>query len=157
AIAADRDGAVRQVIALPATSAGDHGNGTAGGVHRYEELLAAGKPEPPDLPHPPEAGSFSLYTSGTTGHPKGALATNRSRLAATTAMLAEELDVPVGGAVAHVGSMAHGSGSKVLAYLVRGARNIPVPKWDPERFLDLVARERVTGTFVVPTMLSMLV
>ncbi|HEY8473716.1 MAG TPA: AMP-binding protein [Natronosporangium sp.] len=157
AIAADRDGAVRQVIALPATSAGDHGNGTAGGVHRYEELLAAGKPEPPDLPHPPEAGSFILYTSGTTGHPKGALATNRSRLAATTAMLAEELDVPVGGAVAHVGSMAHGSGSKVLAYLVRGARNIPVPKWDPERFLDLVARERVTGTFVVPTMLSMLV
>lgn len=161
---ATEDGPLRHVIALPRTSAGtgngqNHGDGAArrGGPHRYEDLLAAGHESAPALPHPPEAGSFILYTSGTTGHPKGALATNRSRLAATIAMLTDELDVPAGGAVAHVGSMAHGSGSKVLAYLLRGARNIPVPKWDPEQFLDLVQRERVSGTFLVPTMLSMLV
>lgn len=158
ALAGSADGAVRQVIALAATSACDDAAGRGGGgPHRYGELLAAGRDTAPDLPHPPDAGNFILYTSGTTGHPKGALATNRSRLAATLAMLTEELEVPAGGAVAHAGSMAHGSGSKVLAYLLRGARNIPMPKWDPERFLDLVERERVSGTFLVPTMLGMLV
>jgi long-chain acyl-CoA synthetase len=53
--------------------------------------------------------------------------------------------------------MAHGSGSKVLAYFLRGARNIAVAKWDPEEFLDLVERERATASFLVPTMISMLV
>jgi acyl-CoA synthetase (AMP-forming)/AMP-acid ligase II len=161
ALAADPDGP-RHVVVLPATGAGGDdgtaaGDGRPGGPHRYRDLLAAARDAAPAVPHPPDAGNFILYTSGTTGRPKGALATNRSRLAATMAMLTEELDVPLGGAMAHVGSMAHGSGSKVLAYLLRGARNIPVPRWDPEQFLDLVERERVTGTFLVPTMLSMLV
>lgn len=127
------------------------------GTRDYEEVLAAGSPRPPAIEHPPDAGAFMLYTSGTTGRPKGALATNAGRLSATMAMLTDELVIPPDGAMAHVGSMAHGSGSKVLAYFLRGARNITVPKWDPEQFLDLVQEQRVSGTFVVPTMLSALV
>jgi acyl-CoA synthetase (AMP-forming)/AMP-acid ligase II len=56
----------------------------------------------------------------------------------------------------HIAPMSHGSGSKILAYFARGARNIPVRKFDPELFLHLVERERATSTFVVPTMISML-
>jgi acyl-CoA synthetase (AMP-forming)/AMP-acid ligase II len=53
--------------------------------------------------------------------------------------------------------MAHGSGSKTLAYFIRGARNITVSKFDPEQFLAIVERERTTATFVVPTMIAMLI
>lgn len=131
--------------------------GRAEGARPYEELLAGASSTRPALPHPPEAANFILYTSGTTGRPKGATATNRSRLAATLNMLVEELEVVPGDAMVHVGSMAHGSGSKVLAHFIRGARNLPVAKFEPDRFLDLVARERATSTFMVPTMISMLV
>ena len=41
-------------------------------------------------------------------------------------MLANEIDPEPGDAMAHVASMAHGSGSKVLAHFIRGSRNVPI-------------------------------
>jgi long-chain acyl-CoA synthetase len=130
--------------------------GASDSAQAYEELLEAASPSSGDIEHPPDAPNFILYTSGTTGRPKGATATNRSRLAATLNMLADEIDAVPGDAMIHAGSMTHGSGSKVLAYFCRGARNLPMAKFEPDRFLHLVARERATATFVVPTMISML-
>jgi acyl-CoA synthetase (AMP-forming)/AMP-acid ligase II len=126
-------------------------------VHRYDALLAGGSASPPSVAIAPDDPSFILYTSGTTGRPKGATATQSSRWAATISMLTDEIDAAPGDAMVHVGSMAHGSGSKVLAYFLRGARNIAVDHWDPERFLALVERERATASFLVPTMISMLI
>jgi acyl-CoA synthetase (AMP-forming)/AMP-acid ligase II len=131
--------------------------GQADGSHPYDELLGRASSAAPQVPHPADAPNFILYTSGTTGRPKGATATNGSRLAATVNMLAEEIEAVPGDAMVHIGSMAHGSGSKILAYFLRGARNLPVAKFEPDRFLHLVERERATATFVVPTMIAMLV
>ncbi len=101
--------------------------------------------------------SMILYTSGTTGRPKGATTTFAARLAGTINMLANEIDPRPGDAMAHVGSMAHGSGSKVFAHFVRGSRNIPVAKWDPVDFLGAVDAMRITHTFMVPTMIDAMV
>ena len=131
-------------------------DGAVRGAASYEALISAASSSKPSVAYEPDDANFILYTSGTTGRPKGATATNASRLAATLNMLTEELEVEPGDAMAHIGSMAHGSGSKTLAYFLRGARNIPVRKFDPDSFLALVEKERVTGTFVVPTMIAML-
>lgn len=129
---------------------------TEGTVH-YDALRADGRAVDPGVVLRPEDPSFILYTSGTTGRPKGATATQASRWAATVSMLTDEIDAVPGDGMVHVGSMAHGSGSKVLAYFLRGARNIAVAKWDADAFIDLVSRERATASFLVPTMISMLV
>ena len=52
----------------------DDGSGAAllPGAHRYEELLAAERPELPDLPYSADD-LYILYTGGTTGMPKGVL------------------------------------------------------------------------------------
>jgi long-chain acyl-CoA synthetase len=127
------------------------------GAHDYEPLLEEASDRAPGIDVGLDAPSFILYTSGTTGRPKGATSTVAGRLAATTNMLSDELDARRGDAMAHLGAMAHGSGSKVLAYYLRGARNVPVPKFDPEAFLHQIVSERITGTFLVPTMIAMLV
>lgn len=129
---------------------------TAAGITDYETYLAEGCPSPIPGLDDPAAGSFILYTSGTTGRPKGALSTVGGRIAATSAMLRDELVVSAGGGMVHCGSMAHGSGSKVLAYFMRGARNMPLARWDPEALLALAAGKGATGTFLVPTMLTAL-
>lgn len=123
----------------------------------YDELLDAAADTMPLVELHDDDPSFILYTSGTTGRPKGATATQASRLAATHNMLRHELDVEPGDAMIHAGSMAHGSGSKILAYFLCGARNIPMAKFDGVSFLELVEREHATGTFLVPTMISMLI
>lgn len=127
------------------------------GVDDYETVLAGARGTPPVREWLPDDPSVILYTSGTTGRPKGATATFRTRMAATWTMLLDELtDVSPGDGMLHVGPLSHGSGSKVVAYALSGARNILVPSFDPEGFLDEVERRQATASFVVPTMITML-
>ena len=48
----------------------------------------------------------------------------------------------------HVAPMSHGSGSKILAYFVRGARNITLPKFEPATFFEAM---RVVGRHRAPS------
>jgi len=132
-------------------------DGEPGDTHAYETLLAKASSRPPSISVAPDAPSFILYTSGTTGRPKGATASVRGRVAATTNMLLDELDVTPDDVMIHAGPLSHGSGSKILAYWVRGAANLVVRRFDPEQFLSLVGRGKGTSSFLVPTMIAMLV
>jgi acyl-CoA synthetase (AMP-forming)/AMP-acid ligase II len=123
----------------------------------YEDALGEASSRPPGVECDPGTPSVILYTSGTTGQPKGATWSFASRYAATLNMLVDELNISPGDAMVHAGSMAHGSGSKCLAFWLRGARNIAMRKFDPQSFLDLIEAERATNSFLVPTMIGLLI
>jgi long-chain acyl-CoA synthetase len=126
------------------------------GTIDYESMLSSASPVRPEVVLSLDDPNFILYTSGTTGKSKGATVSTRGRLCATSNMWIHEIEAAPGDAMVHIGSMSHGSGSKVLAYFAKGARNIAVSRFDPEEFLTLVERERATATFMVPTMITML-
>jgi len=72
-------------------------------------------------------------------------------------MLSDELrHIGPEDAMAHAAPMSHGSGSKMLAYLLRGARNVPLAVFDPEQLLEQSVTHRLTASFMVPTMVNML-
>jgi acyl-CoA synthetase (AMP-forming)/AMP-acid ligase II len=97
-----------------------------------------------------------LYTSGTTGKPKGAALSFDGRLASSLTMLRDELSIGPTDVMAHVASLSHGSGSKVLPFLLRGGENRLFESFDPEQLLGSVAAG-VTASFMVPTMIQRLV
>jgi acyl-CoA synthetase (AMP-forming)/AMP-acid ligase II len=121
----------------------------------YEELLASGEPHPLDMDVDPRDIAMIMYTSGTTGRPKGAMLThgntaaNARNACASMGRGLRETDVTVTVApMFHIG----GLGVHSLPFVYVGARNVVVPAFDPAGMLELMARERATVQFLVPAM-----
>jgi fatty-acyl-CoA synthase len=98
-----------------------------------------------------------LYTSGTTGHPKGALINHRmlfwNSVNTSLRLGLSENDVTVSFA-----PFFHTGGWNVLLtpYLHMGAKTLMLEKFDPEQVLELIEKEKLTRFFGVPTMLDLM-
>ena len=96
------------------------------------------------------------FTGGTTGRSKAVTLTMRGELAELSAFLTDLVpEIGEGDTFLHAAPIAHASGAFFLPSLVRGARSLVMAKFDPEEFVQLAAAERAEFTFLVPTMLAM--
>lgn len=97
------------------------------------------------------------YTGGTTGKPKAVTLTTRGELAELSAFLTDLVPgIRRGDTFLHAAPIAHASGAFFLPALVRGARSLVMTKFDCAEFIALAQSEAATMTFLVPTMLAML-
>lgn len=128
-----------------------------GGISPYEELVASGRPERPDVPAPGgDAACALMYTSGTTGAPKGATITNRNWVGMIRNLMAELPTIYDTDLVLHVAPMSHLSGSIGTAYSARGAAQTFLSRFDPRETLETVGESGATAMPLVPTMLNAL-
>jgi acyl-CoA synthetase (AMP-forming)/AMP-acid ligase II len=120
----------------------------------YEEALAGGRnvdPTPADLTQ--DDLHVLLYTSGTTGHPKGVMNDHRGMMAMTldTTIATESKHEDIG--LATTPFFTTGGVVRALTWLYLGQTIVIHPKFDPEALLDSIERDRVTFTTLIPTML----
>jgi acyl-CoA synthetase (AMP-forming)/AMP-acid ligase II len=119
----------------------------------YEDWC--GPPEDPQVRPQPEHIAFQLYTSGTTGRPKGAMFANGTNLrvlldgiSVAWSFSADDVSL-IALPLFHMGGLAW-----ALAGLARGARCVVVRDFDPVVVLDTIAAENISVAFFVPAMLA---
>jgi acyl-CoA synthetase (AMP-forming)/AMP-acid ligase II len=127
------------------------------GFADWGEVIAGQPDEEPSAPDASSVGAQMLYTSGTTGKPKGALRTQTN--APIVLALAGELGVEPGNEV-HLttGPMYH-SGPLAFAAInhTLGAKVVVLRRFDPVAWLAAVEEHRVTNSFSAPTQLKRIV
>lgn len=127
--------------------------GAIDGFDAYDDACAA---EDPSNIDDPSLGTQMLYTSGTTGHPKGVYRAKTpppsplvKKLQETAAFdPATDLSL-VTGPLYHAAPLALNLNFPINA----GVGVVLMDKWDAEETLRLVAEHKITHTHVVPTML----
>jgi fatty-acyl-CoA synthase len=123
----------------------------------YEELIAGGDPEPIDEPVEQDELCLIMYTSGTTGHPKGAMLSHANLTWNTfnhiidVDLTADEVAL-VSAPLFHIAALAQ----TLLPTLLKGGRAIILASFDPERVLEMIQTERITFMFGVPAMFNFL-
>ena len=123
----------------------------------YEDLLALNTDKEPSVAIVPEDGLLILYTSGTTGLPKGALISHRAELARMDLSrldlgLVEEDGFIAWAPMFHMVSLEH-----ALHVLGMGGRVFIVDGADPERIAELVANEPQWWLVLIPGMIDPLI
>src|SRR5258708_18263730 len=104
----------------------------------------------------PEVLLALLYTSGTTGRPKGVMLTH-SNILANVQNFNYWMRYREGAVYLHAAPIFHiADFPAMFAVPVFGARQITIPKFTPQIFCETVERERVTHTVLLPTMINLL-
>jgi len=127
-----------------------------GAEDEFEPWLAAHEPDARVHPAAATDCFLQLYTSGTTGFPKGAMLTHRGMLAhsfnfAADQDLSPDSRVQIAMPLFHVG----GTSTSLLAVSV-GARIVMMRMPDPAAALEMLEAEKITHTFYVPALMAMM-
>jgi acyl-CoA synthetase (AMP-forming)/AMP-acid ligase II len=112
----------------------------------------------PRLPAEIDDDFVQLYTSGTTGHPKGVQLTNRNYMTVLRMVQGlKGLDYETGETSLGAMPFFHVAGVNIAVIaMAGGARTVPVKDVLPAVVLDLIERERVNHAFLAPAIILML-
>ncbi|MFM9693033.1 o-succinylbenzoate--CoA ligase [Streptomyces europaeiscabiei] len=119
----------------------------------YEALLAGAEAEPIDQPVTADDTCIIMYTSGTTGRPKGAMLTHGNIIWNAVNVLVDQ-DVITDERALVSAPLFHTAGLNMLTLpvLLKGGTCVLVEAFAPEATFDLIERHRITFMFGVPTM-----
>ena len=133
------------------------GPDTPDGVDSFDEAVAAAESSRPSEKIEETDTGLMLYTSGTTGRPKGVPRSQRAEYAATVGHIVEHR-YSLGERTLGVMPLFHTMGMHSLtSMLALNGLFVAMPDWDAEHALEIVEREQLTCLYLIPTLFHELV
>ncbi|MCW1383171.1 long-chain fatty acid--CoA ligase [Novosphingobium sp. KCTC 2891] len=129
------------------------------GTTGFDALLETGEASPPPVTIGEDDLAWLLYTSGTTGLPKGAMLSHRNVVAAVMNSLVSWDKDPPGGpdpVFMLTFPMYHVAGYALLVNHLRAVPVVVMQNFDIEVFFGTIERHKVTALSLAPTMIAML-
>jgi 2-furoate---CoA ligase len=127
------------------------GTGDGAGATAFASLLETSAADVAPRAHA-EDWSLMLYTSGTTARPKGVPRRHRAERAAALAHVAQNLYAR-GERTLGVMPLYHTMGVRsLLAMSLVGGAFVCLPRFEPDRAVEVIATEKVTNLYLVPTL-----
>jgi long-chain acyl-CoA synthetase len=97
-----------------------------------------------------------MYTSGTTGKPKGGMLTHRNMLSSAMS-LNMVCEITHDDTIGHVAPLTHGSNFLSQCSLYFGLKQVIFNKFDPKEFIDDLEQEKISIIFLVPTLVNLMI
>lgn len=130
--------------------------GGSGADIEFEEALAGKRAEEPETASGGEEPAIIMYTSGTTGRPKGAVLTHNNLYWASIG-LTYTIDWRIGDRFLSVAPLFHIGGlAPIVANVHKGCTTIFLPNFDPVRVWQLIAAEKINFMMSVPLMIAVM-
>ena len=130
--------------------------GAASGTQTFDDLTMDPGQGPEALTRDEEDVAVILYTSGTTGRPKGVMLTHLNICHSVMHFEAGmELDATERSLLAVPASHVTGLIANILMMIRVAGCTLVLPHFTAEGFLDLAAKERMTHTLIVPAMYNL--
>ncbi len=146
-----RTASLAPALAAPGTSCLDLALG-----EDYEQWLVTTKGELPELPDDPDRVVLQVYTSGTSGRPKGVLLTDGNLATKVPGVvpwwgLEPDSRTLLATPLFHVGALSWG-----LAGMFAGSTTVLAADADPARLIQHLQEDRISHTFLVPAIIDRL-
>ena len=144
----------RSADEIAAIVVGDNPQAAGPGSVRYEDEIAAHEPSAADGPQNERDLALIMYTSGTTGRPKGAMLTYQNLVAQTLNMALIGDEALDGDIKLITPPLFHIAGvGNLLPSILVGSPSVIMPTgmFDAATLLDVLESEGITSVFLVPT------
>ena len=144
---------VRHVIVVGQEGDAPAAEGASYQMLGYDALIAGQPDTQPEIAIKPSDPAVILYTSGTTGRPKGVLLSHRNLISNAIAGAGDDPDASKGKATLAILPLAHAFGITVsnVSYLT-GTKTVMVPRFDLEQVFQLIEQHHIAGFAGVPAM-----
>lgn len=124
--------------------------------HDYEKWLLGEEAFEPAVDADEDDLFAIMYTSGTTGKPKGVMLSHRNMISSAIS-LALVCEITPDDVVGHVAPLTHGSNFLSHISWIFGLTQVVFDKFNPSEFLHDIEKEKVSFIFMVPTMVNLMI